>query len=132
MLINVALYSRIIAAFSKDLDLGNDARRRHREQQRTLTKMVLVNSAVFFCFVLFHDVMIPLLIVLRQDGLHLYIYTFLTVIPTLLNCGVNPIIYNIFGSRYREAFINIFPCCALLRLCRRRDKKSAHLDVEIN
>lgn len=80
-------------------------RRRFVKEQRNIAMMVIVNTVVFFCFVLFNDFY------------HLYwyckfdfnVWLYISSICSLLNSLLNPIIYNIFGSTFRAAFFKSFP-----------------------
>ncbi|XP_071838583.1 uncharacterized protein [Apostichopus japonicus] len=131
LLIVVILYTKIIKVFNENQNISDwdNIRKRNHELQRNLTIMVLVNSAVFIFLVLCQDIAIFLAITVKRDdgGLSWEDYLLLIFFPSLLNSGINPVIYNIFGSRYRSALKS-----TVLNCCTGRDQNLEHGDIELS
>lgn len=91
-------------------ELGSS--KRYAREQRNMTKMVVANTLVFCLFVLLLDIcsclFLSTTIMFSDDGIKIYL--FLVFSLTLINSGINPVIYNTFGSVYRTAFLKTFPC----------------------
>lgn len=130
LLVVVLLSYKVIKVFKMKVNMGDAVARIHRKQQRQLTIMVLVNSFVFLFLVLFQDIVIPFLIISGPDGIRTNTYFNLVCFSSLLNSGINPIIYNIFGSRYRKAFSKTFKCCKIRTLWHREGPQQE--DIEMN
>lgn len=86
--------------------------KRYAREQKNMTRMVVANTLVFCLFVLLQDICSCIYLTFEASYTYESIkaYLHLLFILTLLNSGANPIIYNVFGSVYRNAFIKSFPC----------------------
>lgn len=112
-IITVTILICLSRSIFRSLNLaGNFARRggiRYYGEQRNLTKMVFVNTSVFCVCVLVQDIFwwffINFDFTIDQYGIT---NLFLVTLLTLLNSGANPIIYNVFGSLYRNALVQTF------------------------
>lgn len=92
-------------------NVADESQRRHLKAQRNLTKMVIVNTAVFCVCVLLADVTVLMMshYIISYETM----FSYVTVVSSL-NSMLNPIIYNAFGSAYRQAFLKTYPCLKII------------------
>lgn len=109
-----------------ELHRGNVSNRNFARQQQQVTIAVIINSFVFVSLVFIFDAFF----FLPFFGQEFYPYPL--IICTLLNSGLNPVIYNIFGSIYREAFLNTFPCLKTIALWLMSFKINNEPGIELN
>lgn len=111
VIISVTLSLMIYRKLGKLPNVGDESERLHIREQRNLTIMVFVNTAVFCICVILQDIFTCVYFNLGIDdkgNVSKHYICFIAVV-TLLNSLLNPLIYNMFGSIYRQAFVETFP-----------------------
>lgn len=110
---------------------SEESHRLHLREQSNLTKMVIVNTGVFcFCLSL-SDVFTCVYFNIQPKNRFNYSmhYITVTIVVTLLNSLMNPIVYNAFGSIYRQAFLDTYPC--LMRCMPRLYERASREDHSV-
>lgn len=109
---SVGLLALIKKMLAQAPDLGMPTY--YQTEQRNVTRMITANTTVFLLCILFHDLMwlanMYRLTFLGYTGHNVFFFVFTSSLSSLINSGVNPVIYNIFSVRFRHAFLNTFPC----------------------
>lgn len=112
MVTSLAVFWFIIAKLKRMPDLGAASGQIHRDEQRKLTNMALVNNLAFVVLVFLQDVTFCLAVWILSGSPNLNkqgeLVYFLQGIWNLLNSSANPIVYNIFGRQFRQGFRDTF------------------------
>ncbi|KAJ8011239.1 hypothetical protein DPEC_G00056090 [Dallia pectoralis] len=130
MLIITAMYVRIGRKLSEGMGrrgagLGpgfghNSQWSVHRQQQTArhfqVTKMLCVLVTVFgICWAPFHTDRLMWSFISTWTGDHHVIFEYVHIVSGVffyLSSAVNPILYNLMSTRFREMFVNVTCCCA--------------------
>lgn len=97
---------------------------RNRRILRNITAVLFISTVTFFVMVFFQDVIfLAAYLGTNVDPLVTGIISFVWVYLSILNSSINPIIYNIFGSVFRHAVLETFPCLRCWH-CRRRSRRN--------
>ncbi|XP_038059593.1 mu-type opioid receptor-like [Patiria miniata] len=126
LLTNSFLYSRIIHRLSQR-NLGQTSV--NQAIRRSVARMLIVNSAVFFLCQAPYTIVFNLLNLISAakgnpvtDPRQVTELWPLIILMGLVNSAVNPIIYGLANSRYRQAFLQAFGCTMATQ--RRREIKT--------
>lgn len=99
-----------------------------RQKEVNLCVMVWINAVVFFSLLVSQHVL-PVIAILYLHAPETFLKVQLAF--SLSNASVNPIIYNIFGTQYRKAFVKTVLCRKLLVSSNRSMKAQGNHNLSV-
>lgn len=111
VIISVCLYVKIIWRLRKQQNLHPSSDTRHEKEQQKLTLMVIVNTLAYLLLVFLQDFIAFFAMehIVSDDSILQELWYDIASMCACINSGINPLIYNVFGSRYHDAFLDTLP-----------------------